>query len=438
MIFNKINKNATIANPSIIHAYSLGMEFIQLWFFNTIDRKYFKAIHLSDRDAFDAFRTYDPVESLKVNTPSLAIDSRLDNDYFNDPANTYEGGIENFIVRSREASFFNDRKRNLKISLNSQTIKINYNFRIRVNTKLLQHELAYYLRRNLRIGETQSRDFDMDFHVPKQIMLQLASDAGFELTEDKKNIKDVHKFLKYANQHSHFPITYKLRTSTQQMEFFIRIMDVSFHVSCLENMSLDDGERFNMTTGNYIIEIPVVLTMSAPRMYIYYSDTKHEFMMPDLDDINPELAHIALHTIRIPSIKEVNDKGWNLFITADYDLFDTPEDSRNYNEEYNYIDFHKLIEKSDIDMVFNKVKEIYVHPTTFLDFKAYALGTELELDMNWDNLVAKFKQVKGIMKIAVCLYVNKQYVNETLLKMTNDKDNRLTPTSEDRFDHFRG
>ena len=42
-----------------------------------------------------------------------------------------------------------------------------------------------------RVGSTQGKNVDYDFHIPKEIILNIAQEAGFDLTEDKltKEIK---------------------------------------------------------------------------------------------------------------------------------------------------------------------------------------------------------------------------------------------------------
>ena len=64
---------ASIISPSLMHTYSLGMEYIRTWFFNRVNEDAFKSIHIVDRDALDAFRHYNAIKDLKKDVPSLAI-----------------------------------------------------------------------------------------------------------------------------------------------------------------------------------------------------------------------------------------------------------------------------------------------------------------------------------------------------------------------------
>lgn len=424
MIINNTLNKASIVTPSMIHAYSLGMEYVEAWIFSKLDKDIFKSVHISDRDAIDAFRNYDAITSLVTNKPSIAIESRMDMEYLNDVNQLPDGGLDLFLSRTRKiASFYSDPINNVNIALNSQTIRINYNVKIRVTTKMQQIEWMHYIRQACRIGETQTHDYDMDFHVPKQIMLQLAQDCGFELNETKTEIEDIRAFLRHVNQYSYFPFTFKLRTVNQQMEFFIRVTNISIHLSCLDNISADDGERINMVTDNYIIEFPVHLTMSAPKMYIYYSEKKHDRILPN-DELNPNAVQVGLHDIKIPDIPDVNCKGWKVFISADYDLYDKDEDI-NKDEEFTYIDFMPLIKDSDVELVFNYAKRYYIHPSTFLEFRAYGLGDCVPLEMNWDNLTAKMKKSKCILRLGIVLYLNKEFVNERLLILTSGHSDRI-------------
>ena len=314
---------ASVVNPSLAHTYSLGMEYIRTWFFNRVNENAFKSIHIVDRNALDAFRHYNAIKDLKKDVPSLAIESRMDMDFYNNEDRLPDGGMDVFVNRSRKACFFNDPKNNIHLAMASQTVRFNYIFKIRLKSKAMQLEWVHYLKQALRVGETQAKECDIDFHVPRAIILQIARDAGFKV--ENEEVVEIHDFISYLNQYSYFPFTYKIRSINQHMEYFMRVMDLTMHVSCLENMSIDDGERVNMTNDNFTIEIPVNLTFSTPKLYVYYSEKKHDeiFKTQEYDD---KYVYIALHDIVIPNIPDMNKDGWKVFIKADWDIFSSKDE----------------------------------------------------------------------------------------------------------------
>lgn len=443
---------ASVVNPSLAHTYSLGMEYIRTWFFNRVNENAFKSIHIVDRNALDTFRHYNAIKDLKKDVPSLAIESRMDMDFYNNEDRLPDGGMDVFVNRSRKACFFNDPKNNIHLAMASQTVRFNYTFKIRLKSKAMQLEWVHYLKQALRVGETQAKECDIDFHVPRAIILQIARDAGFKV--ENEEVVEIHDFISYLNQYSYFPFTYKIRSINQHMEYFMRVMDLTMHVSCLENMSIDDGERVNMTNDNFTIEIPVNFTFSTPKLYIYYSEKKHDeiFKTQEYDD---KYVYIALHDIVIPNIPDMNKDGWKVFIKADWDIFSSKdeidyklrneglirgsseyklreeqelklyEDNYRHMDEYAYIDLNDLIKDSDVEYVHKKVKPIYINPKAYLDFKVYSVGRPVELEMNWNTLIGRIKRPKYASRVGVVCYLNKEFVNNRLLEMTNSKSNRF-------------
>lgn len=450
---------ASIISPSLMHTYSLGMEYIRTWFFNRVNEDAFKSIHIVDRDALDAFRHYNAIKDLKKDVPSLAIESRLDMDFYNQEDRLPDGGMDAFVSRTRrKACFFNDPAHKIQIAMTSQTVRINYTFKIRLKSKAMQLEWVHYLKQALRVGETQSTDCDIDFHVPRAIILQVAREAGFEVVDEE--VVDIHNFISYLNQYSFFPFTYKIRSINQHMEYFARVMDITMHISCLENMTIDDGERINMTSDNFTIEIPVNLTFSTPKLFVYYSEDDHDEIFKS-DEYDNKYVYIALHDIVIPDIPDINKNGWKVFIKADWDIFDSKdeidyklrneglrrgsseyeirmkqelelyEEDRHHTDEYAYLDLNELIKDSDVEFVHKKVKPTYINPKAYLEFKVYSVGRPIELEMNWNTLIGRIKRPKYASRVGVVCYLNKEFVNTRLLQMTNGKDDRMNKHKRD-------
>lgn len=449
---------ASIITPSLVHTYSLGMEYIRTWFFNRVNENTFKSIHIVDRNALDTFRHYNAIKDLKKDVPSLAIESRLDMDFYNNEDRLPDGGMDIFVNRTRKACFFNDPKHNIHLAMSSQIIRFNYTFKIRLKSKAMQLEWVHYLKQALRIGESQITDCDIDFHIPRAIILQVARDAGFKV--EKEEVVEIHDFISYLNQYSYFPFTYKIRSINQHMEYFVRIMDLSMHISCLEHLSVDDGERVNMTSDNFTIEIPVNLTFTTPKLFVYYSENKHEDIFK-FDELDSRYEYIALHDIVIPNIPDINKDGWKVFIKADWDIFDskdeidykirnegyvrgTPEykvrfeqelqlyeDTYKHIDEYAYIDLNELIKDSDVEYVHKKVKPTYINPKAYLDFKVYSVGRPIDLEMNWNTLIGRIKRPKYASRVGVVCYLNKEFVNTRLLEMTDKKPHRMDKHKRD-------
>lgn len=411
---NKIKTlHSSICVPSTIHAYSLGMQYIQDWFFSKFSKNYFKTIHIDQKHVLDDFRkSSDMYKNLKKLKPSVSITPQLSFEFDRDNIDLYNAGLDTYVKRHRlDNAFLKDRKNNVYLGIELEQLEINFNFRIRVSTRAQQIDLYKYLNLALRIGSTQGKDVDMDFHIPYSLMIQLAQDVGFSVTDNK--IDEPLKFLSYLNNNSAFPILYKLRTINGKNEFFIRLNDVYVHLSCLDMINADDGERENMLYTNYIMEFTVVLKIPAPKMYIYYSMEEHD-KISSIENENEN--RIGLYNIKIPDIPEMNDKGWGQYIITSYYA-----DERGVVTE---IDFKELIQGSELEKIIEYTKSIYISPNIFIDFKLFNNGIKIDYDIDWDNMKIKTKLPIVDNLIDISLYVDLNYMKEQMITINGEKYNK--------------
>jgi hypothetical protein len=70
-------------------------------------------------------------------------------------------------------------------------MEMNFTFRIRVNSRSEQLDLYNKMELWFRIGTTQQDNLSADFHIPFDIIFQIAKDANFEVDEEKMIIKEV-------------------------------------------------------------------------------------------------------------------------------------------------------------------------------------------------------------------------------------------------------
>ena len=125
----------------------------------------------------------------------------------------------------------------------------------------------------------------MDFHIPIDIILAIAENRKFEIKDGK--VVDIVGFLQYLNSHSLLPITYKYRTINGNSEYFVRLSDVYTHISCLDQLQIDEGVRTGHLDTNFHIEMNAILKIAVPSYYFFYSkeqyDTTYEKISTSLE-----------------------------------------------------------------------------------------------------------------------------------------------------------
>lgn len=395
---------SSLSIPSSTNSYSIAIEYMKKWFLSKFNNGYFKTVHIEGKHVLDDFRTFDNTAALKKSKPSVAITPRIQFEYDRDNLDNYLYGVNNYIRRSKlDSSFFKDHKRNMYLGISLDQLEMEFNFRVRVSTRAQQIDLYKYMNMAFRIGATQEDFLDLDFHIPYNLILQVAEDAGFEIVDNK--IVKLLDFVSYMNEHSIIPVLYKYRTINGKTEFFLRFREVYLHISCLDRLQADDGEREGMLNNNFIIEMNAVLKLPSPKLYSYYSTEEHNI----LNGINIEENVIGLANIKLPKIPDINEKGWQVFITTECLEEDLTKPL--------CIEFKELIENSDIEKVINHHKDILISPSIFIDFKLYNNGEEIEYEMDWTNFTMTTNKIMEEVLTNIVIYVDLKYVSEQIIQM---------------------
>ena len=350
--------NCDIAVPSTIHGYSLGVEYMKKWFLEKFDDGFFKTIYINGKSVFDDYRKLSRKELLTVEKPALSIQSMMDWEYNRDYVDVHPGGLKQFAMRTHnyDKSFYRDYDACSFIGLHMRLMKINFIFRVRLSTRAQQIDIAEFMRLAFKIGQTDSAYADMDFHVPKDIMYHVANDAGFE-TDENMNVKDVYGFLNHLNERSGLPFLYKFRTINGNSEFFIRASGIYLHMSCLDSLSMDDGERQGQLDNNFHIEMNAELRIPVPQFYIYYTD--HTLLL----EKKKKRETVGLYNLRnIYDIPKTNSNGWPIYLTTDWD-----------NDDYylDTIDFSELMNNHDLQQVLKKTKDSGLSPEILMEINLY-------------------------------------------------------------------
>lgn len=419
---NKVILKRNLSIPSAIHGYSLGVEYMKWWFLKEFDKDFFKSIYIDGKYIFDDFRSLNRQKLIKREKPMLAIVPAVNPDYDRDKLDLYQGGRE-VLTRSHtgyNTGFLQDYEDNQFLGVQLKELEMVFVFKIRVSSRAQQLDLLDYMKMAFRLGSTQGRDLTMDFHVPQEIMLNIAKDKGFEIEYSKDDItlpkiKDIKGFLKYLNGNSHIPFLYKYRAINGNNEFFIKLKDLYIHISCLEPITIDDGEREGMNDNNYHLEMSVTLHFPVPHFYYYYTNETLDNRYKRRNDL-AGLYNLDILNIEPPA---VNEKNWRQYLSTDY-----------IEENYyiDTIDLSELLENEDLIKVMKHSRECGISSALFMDIKMYNGQKEIGFDIDWNTFIVSIKRDLIDITTKITIYVDLEYVNEQLDLITNFYENRVEPT----------
>lgn len=411
----------SLITPSVVNSYSIGMQYMKDWFFSKFDKDFFKSTYIEQQHPLADFRKINTItKALKKRKPSVAIGSQITYDFTRDTLDLYQASPESYLRRTKfNNAFFRDKEKNLNLSVVFKVLEINFTFKIRLATKAQQLDTLENILLAFRVGSTQGEDITMDCHIPYPLMMQVASDAGFEVKDDK--VVDIIGFIRYMNEHSVVPILYKYRTVNGKDEFFMRVSNLYTHISCLDFPSVDDGENTNQVYSNFVIELNAILKIPAPHFYAYHSTCDHEQMRVVSKHIKGDT--IGLYNIKIPTIPEVDEHGWNQYLLTEY-----------YSDEINKpidIEMEDLFKNSDISNTIIQTRNMYLSPEIFMNLKFYTNGDLVKYEIDWDTFTIHLLDPIYCNIVQISVYVDIDYVKSMIYNEDNFKE-RYNKSINDR------
>lgn len=408
--------HADLAVPSYVHGYSLAIEFMRHWFLERFDKNYFNTVYINGKHVLDDFKNFNR-DVIKKQKPMLAITPTVEYDHDREAIDLYMADPSLFLRRSNyQQSFFKDPERDQYLGFQFQTLKMNFNFKIRVSTRAQQLDLFKKMELRFRLGATQREYISADFHIPKDILLNIADKAGFEVDYENKTIKNVLQFVAYLNRYSDLPIIFKMRAINQKPEFFVRVRDLYAHISCLEKISLDDGERDGMLDTNFHLEFGAILTIPIPHFYVYYSQEDLKGSTTLHDETGVEVGLYSFNDFEIP---EKNALGWYQVALSSY-LCDKGE---------KFIDMKEVFSgNTNLDIVMKYNLKHFISPQSFIDIQVFRnddRALKVKTKMDYETKRLNFLEDMDNEVVYIAIYADRQYINETIINLQELRKSRI-------------
>ena len=249
----------------------------------------------------------------------------------------------------------------------------------------------------------------MDFHLPYDLMIQLAKDAGFQVMKDG-SIPKIIEFLNYLNTHSTCPIICKLRNINGKNEFFVRQVNY-IHIREPEEISVDDGERQGFVSSNYVLEYAVEVRFPAPMYYRYFSEIQHD----QIKELDAD-GNITAYYTSFDNIPQKNLNGWDRLITTDCecDDLDTPLE----------VDLTELFDGTNLLEVKDFILKQHLNPAVFIELKLFNNGQECPIIIDWETMVLKTIGLVLARKSRIAVYIDYNFLNTQTANIREYYSNR--------------
>lgn len=407
----------SLALPSYVHGYSLAIEFMKSWFVSNFKKDYFKTIHVNGKHVLDDWKHFNNY-NIKREKPMLAIVPSVEFDFDRDQIDLYMADQNMLLKRSNfQQSFVKDYDTMTFLYMQMRALKMNFSFKIRVNSRAEQLDLFNRMELWFRIGVTQHKRVSADFHIPYDIMCNIAESVGFTLVDNKIAEKDIIDFLSYINKYSDLPIIYKMRAINQKPEFFVRVKDLYTHIACRDKLQMDDGEREGKLDTNFHVEMQCTLTIPIPHFFVYFNQNSLAHTIEVSENTNNS---IGVYSINNFEIQPQNELGWGQIAVTGY-LCDEGE---------KIIDLSPILKgEGNLCKVLAYTIKNGISPSTFIDIKVYCSDDKAKLvpiHMDYKTSILYFEKEMGNEAIDIAIYADKEYINNTINIIERNSESRIT------------
>lgn len=406
---------SNLALPSYVHGYSLAIEYLYNWFESKFEPGYFVGgIYVDGKHVLDDYKHFSK-NVIVAQNPRARMEPRIDYEFDREFVDFYGAPPELYIRRSHHNdAFFKDHTMDTFLGLTTRALRMDCNFKVRVNTRAQQLDIKNRMELYFRVGATQSEYISVDFHVPKSIILNIALRAGFEVV--KGEVVDIIEFLQYLNGHSELTFLFKLRAINQKPEFFVRLNGLYTHIAIRNKLQLDDGERNGKLDFNYHVEMTATLTIPIPHFYILYSaeDITVNIEMKERKDV------IALYSFSILDIPKVDEHGWNQAVITDYSA-DQGETIMDLSSIFNGNNVLSRAIKNDLSLG--------ISPSRYINIKIYTdldIAKNVPYTIDWKSKIVTFKHPQDKQILHVVIYYDREYINSIESSLGNYNNNRIS------------
>ena len=401
-----------MAQASLAHTFGNVTSFITEYIRNLFTPNFFKTIHISSTIAYRQFNVFQNSnkEFLKKNKPMLIIKPRIELD---DTDNFLYGTYLTTLITDSVVdtdfgnlqAFIEDIEKGIKIKYLLNRLKMFFDVSIITDTQINQINIANFLKNRIRQNAPFFIETCLESYIPRGIMELLSKDAGLDFYDSDGSVKT---FLDYVNGVSPYPVTYKVKNSTSNDEFF-RFYHVNIDTSFL-NLSMDDGNKKGFVSDAHGVTFTVSTEFNGAGLYYYLTDTVGIIDQIDLSILDNKDQIIPIFTLSNLFKGDV-PSGWSIYANPFYKVeSDTQVDEMDIKQILN----NSLLTSINYCLTNSIPLETILKFSVMKDNKV--LNRDIgEYDIDFNTLTLITKNVSIYSTYRLLIYVNVMYINTLML-----------------------
>lgn len=337
-----------VAQTSLAHTYGNITCFVADYIKSLFPQNFFKTVHISTAIAYKQFSVFQNSrkEILKKSKPMLIIRPRIEMDdssvFLYD---TFLTTNAHNIYMERDFSnlqpFVIDRERKIEIKYLMNRLKMNFDISIITETQMDAINQAHYLKNRIDFNYSHFIPTHLESYVPRELLNVVSKDIGVPMYGEDGSVRD---FVRYLNAHSIYNVSYKMKNSTGNDEFF-RFYPASID-TVFSGLSVEDANKKGMVAESCAVSFSVSTEFFGAGLYYFFTSNNQVIDKFVMDMTTGDNSHIIpIYTQQNLFVSKFG-AGWNVYTAPMYRVDDVETDIMDVSSIFNnslrgVISYHK-------------------------------------------------------------------------------------------------
>jgi hypothetical protein len=399
-----------IAQTSLAHTYGNVTCFIADYIKNLFPENYFSTTHISTTIAHKQFSIFQNSrkEFLKKSKPMLIIRPRIEVDdssvFLYDTymtTNTHNLYMDTSFTNLQPFIEDNDKGIHMKFLLNR--LKISYDISIITETYMDALNQSHFLKNRLPINYPMFLQASLESYVPRELF-KVMGDLIETPMYDKND--SVAPFLEYVNTHSIYPVSYKMKNSTGNDEFF-RYYPVNIDTT-FSGLSVEEGNKKGQIVDSCALQFNVTCEFNAAGLYYLFTRKDRvidQFVIDMKAENSDKIIPIYTHTNLYVSEYGV---GWSVFCAPMYRVDDVEVDVTDISSLLN----NSILKVMTYHKEHNIPYDLFIKAQAMKNNRYMEEETEWSIDYDKCELITKNCDFRSSYRLII--HINTLYVNQLL------------------------
>lgn len=394
-----------VAQTSLAHTYGNITCFIASYIKELFPKNFFATTHIATTIAHKQFSIFQNSnkEFIKKSKPMLIIRPRLEVDdesvfLYDTLMTTNWHNIYYDISYTNLQPFIEDKEKGLVIKFLMNRLKMSFDVSIITETYMDAVNQAHFLKNRIPWKYSFFLPTSLESYVPRELMEVASKICEVPMYDENGSVQ---KFVQYLNQNSVFPVSYKMKNSTGNDEFFRYYpanVDTTF-----EGLSVEEGNKKGQIVDSCAIQFTVTAEFNSAGLYYLFTEKekiidKFIIAMKNEDRIIPLFTYDNLHVNKY-------GVGWVLYTSPMYSVDNNKVDILDLNPIIN--NSIQYVTKYHLD---NGIPlELFLKIEVRKDNRPLEVDTEYEIDFKTWTLKTKVCSLKSTYRFI--MHINLEYIN---------------------------